>query len=150
MAREAVNLTPTVHGIIPPYSYFKNQLNNVTYKLWADEWTQQPTCRLSKNFLPFPCKRKSIEILRLSRSQMKRMLELITGQNYLNYVQSKIYPGIVSKLCRFCEDEQETFAHLSKTEGSTLVPAKRELTPSSVNASTLLSAPIRPAHSVRD
>ena len=43
---------------------------------------------------------------------MRRLLELITGQNNLNYVQSKIYPGRISELCRFCEEEYETFAHL--------------------------------------
>ena len=43
---------------------------------------------------------------------MRRLLELITGQNNLNYVQSKIYPGVISELCRFCEEEDETFAHL--------------------------------------
>ena len=43
---------------------------------------------------------------------MRRLLELITGQNNLNYVQSKIYPGAISELCRFCEEEDETFAHL--------------------------------------
>ena len=43
---------------------------------------------------------------------MRRLLELITGQNNLNYVQSKINTGIISKLCRFCEEEDETFAHL--------------------------------------
>ena len=43
---------------------------------------------------------------------MRRLLELITGQNNLNYVQSKIHPGDISELCRFCEEEDETFAHL--------------------------------------
>ena len=43
---------------------------------------------------------------------MRRLLELIPGQNNLNYVQRKIYPGAISELCRFCEEEDETFAHL--------------------------------------
>ena len=43
---------------------------------------------------------------------MRRLLELITGQNNLNYVQSKIYPGEISELCRFCEEEDETFEHI--------------------------------------
>ena len=75
-------------------------------------YTIQTTCRLSKNFLPCPCKNKSKEILKLSRSQMRRLIELITGQNNLNYVQSKVFPGQVRELCRFCEEENETFAHL--------------------------------------
>ena len=39
-------------------------------------------------------------------------VEIITGQNNLNYVQSKIYPGQISELCRFCKEDYETFAHL--------------------------------------
>ena len=95
-----------------PYSHFKKELWEVTCKLWSAEWIANPTCRLSKNFLPYPDKNKSKELLNLSRSQMRRLLELITGQNNLNYVQSKIYPGEVSELCRFCEEEEETFEHL--------------------------------------
>ena len=43
---------------------------------------------------------------------MRRLIELITGQNNLNYVQSKIFPNEISELCRFCEEEEETFEHL--------------------------------------
>ena len=33
LAREAIELTPMVHGILLPYSHFKTQVANVTYKL---------------------------------------------------------------------------------------------------------------------
>ena len=33
----------------------------------------------------------------------------ISTRLLLNYVQSKIYPGIVSELCRLCEEVEETF-----------------------------------------
>ena len=62
--------------------------------------------------LPYPDRNKSKQILGLSRGQMRRLLELITGQSNLNYVQNKIYPEEISPLCRFCEEEDETFAHL--------------------------------------
>ena len=112
-ARDSSTLTHNVHGISPPYSHFKSALWEVMYNIWGREWTDNPTCRLSKNFLPKPCKRKSKEILKLSRSQMRCLIEIITGQNNLNYryVQSKIDPTI-SELCRFCEEEEETFEHL--------------------------------------
>ena len=111
LATESNMLTHNVHGISPPYSHFKHNLWEVMYNIWGREWNNNPTCRLSKKILPTPCKRKSKEILMLSRSQMRRLLELITGQNNLNYVQSKIDPTI-SELCRFCEEEEETFEHL--------------------------------------
>ena len=80
LARDSINLEYNVHGILPPYSHFKSEVWEVTYRLWKYEWTSNNTCRLSKNFLPYPDKNKSKEILKLSRSQMRRLLELITGQ----------------------------------------------------------------------
>ena len=98
--------------LFPPVSERKTKLKDAMYLKWEDEWIHHKTCRLSKNFLPKPCPNKSKEILHLSRSQMRRLAEIITGQNNLNYVQSKIYPLDVSELCRFCEEENETFEHL--------------------------------------
>ena len=43
---------------------------------------------------------------------MRHIIELITGQNNLNYVQSKVNQGLTTELCRFYEEEEETFAHL--------------------------------------
>ena len=90
LARDSIKLTNNVHEILLPYSHFKQELWDVTYRIWKDEWVSNTTCRLSKHFLPYPNKNKSKEILKLSKSQMRRLLELITDQNNLNYVQSKI------------------------------------------------------------
>ena len=51
-----------------------------------------------------------ILILKLTRKQTSLYVELITGQNNLNYVQSKIKE--ISPECRFCEEEDETFPHI--------------------------------------
>ena len=84
----------------------------VIFKKWEDEWITQPTCILSKNFLPRPDKNKTKEILKLSRGQMRMLIGVITGQNNLNYVQSKIDPLHIEPECRFCLEEDETFEHL--------------------------------------
>ena len=95
MARDAINLTQISNKTILPYSLFKAQLSEVTYKLWIGEWINQSTCRLSKKFLPYPCKGKSKDILKLSRSQIKRPKKTNKGskQPKLYYVQNKINPG---------------------------------------------------------
>ena len=58
------------------------------------------------------CQNLVKETLHISGAQMRRLIELITGQNNLNYIQSKIFPGVIRELCRFCEEEDETFKHL--------------------------------------
>ena len=85
------------------------------YIKWTKEWTEHPLCQQSKNFLPKPDRNKKNEVLKLGRCRL-RLIEIITGHNNLNYLQSKIYPNNVSELCRFCEKEDETFEHLQTGE----------------------------------
>ena len=61
LARDAYKLDVTSHDLLPPYSHFKQELADVTYKFWTDEWVSHNTCRLSKKFLPFPSKNNSKE-----------------------------------------------------------------------------------------
>ena len=69
-------------------------------------------CRLSKKNLPYANNNKSKEFFESSRSQVRCFIELISEQKNLNYIQSKIYPGIVGELCRFCEEEDEAFQRI--------------------------------------
>ena len=48
---------------------------------------------------------------RLSRSNLSVLIQIVTGQNSLNYLTSKIVPEHTDQ-CRFCEEEEETFMHL--------------------------------------
>ena len=66
--------------------------------------------RLTKMFYPAPSKQKTKDVMKLLRKQTSMYVELITGQNNLNYVQSKIKE--ISPECRFCEEEDETFPHI--------------------------------------
>ena len=61
-------------------------------------------------FYPAPSKQKTKEVMNLTRKQTSLYVELITGQNNLNYIQSKIKE--ISPECRFCEEEDETFPHI--------------------------------------
>ena len=48
---------------------------------------------------------------KLSRSNLSILIQIVTGQNSLNYLTSKIVPTHTDQ-CRFCEEEEETFIHL--------------------------------------
>ena len=112
LARACTNFPISSSDILPSPSTFKWLLWDHMYEIWHNEWQNHPHCRMSKNFLPKPSPAKSKILHHLSRGQMRRISELIAGQSNLNYVQSKIDPANISLLCHFCEEEDETFAHL--------------------------------------
>ena len=47
----------------------------------------------------------------MSRSNLSLLIQVVTGQNNLNYLTHKINPNYTD-LCRFCEEEEETFIHI--------------------------------------
>ena len=58
-----------------------------------------------------PNRRVGKVVSRLSRKDMTLYIHAITGHNNLNYMNSIIIPGY-TPLCRFCEEEDESFQHL--------------------------------------
>ena len=110
LARNAVFNNVVLFSTYPPHSYFKRQLWAGIYEKWAEIWLEQNTCRMTKIFYPCPHKGKSRELLHLSRKQSRRLIEIVTGQNNLNYIQNKVTGQ--DHLCRFCEESEETFDHL--------------------------------------
>ena len=76
-ARRAESLEDIHTAILVPFAYFKNCVKNATYDLWKQEWENNPTCRMSKNFLTEPHIGKSKEIMQLARGQMRRLIEII-------------------------------------------------------------------------
>ena len=110
LARQAVQLDDIYTGLNPPASTLKRNLWNAIYNLWDKEWKADSTCRMTKLFFPYIHKGKSKLIIRLSRQKSRRLIEIVTGQNNLHYIQNKIKKE--EHLCRFCEEEDETFDHL--------------------------------------
>ena len=83
------------------------------YEIWHREWQDHPHCRMSKTFVPKPSPSKSRLLLHLSRGQMHRLIELITAIIILiTYKVKLILSTSPLYVCRFCEEEDETFAHL--------------------------------------
>ena len=73
-------------------------------------WKFDPGYRMTKIFYPSPCIQKSKTVLKLNRTDLKTFVEITTGQNNLNYLHNKIHN--TELMCRFCEEEEETFDHL--------------------------------------
>ena len=84
-------------------------LKEKIYTKWKEKWLLDPAYRMTKIFYPEPHSTKAKTLLKLNRTELKTLVEVITGQNNLNYINNKIYG--TDLLCRFCEEEEETFDH---------------------------------------
>ena len=87
-----------------------NRLKGRIYDKWMLRWTTSKEYSHSKKFLDKPNAIRAKKILQLPRLKMKRLVEIVTGHNNLSYFQFKVDPD-VNPLCRFCEEENETFHH---------------------------------------
>ena len=88
-----------------------NKLSELTHSKWMLRWTTSNEYKHSKHVLTGPNPILAKKILQLPRLKMKRLVEIITGHNNLSYFQYKIDPD-VNPMCRFCDEENETFHHL--------------------------------------
>ena len=111
LARNAVYNNIVDFSVDPPHSYFKKSLWEAIYKLWTNRWQDNNSCRMTKIFYPNTHKGKSRYLLGLSRGKSRKFIEMITGQNDLYYIQNKV--DYAELLCRFCEEDQETFDHVA-------------------------------------
>ena len=112
LARNSMYISNVFFDIQPPMSLFRKEICNCIQKEWTEEWLKNLTCRMTKIFYPNPDRTKAKQLLNLSRKKSRRLIEAITGQNNLHYVQNKIKK--TEHLCRLCEDEEETFDHFVK------------------------------------
>ena len=68
---------------------------------------------MTKIFYPNQDRSKARQLLNLSRKKSRRLIEAITGQNNLHYVQNKIKKmDHLDHLRRLREEEEETFDHI--------------------------------------
>ena len=109
LARNAAYHNIVNFSIDPPFSVIKSNLNQAITKEWETEWGRENSCRMAKIFYPGVHKGKAKKLCDLTRDKSRRLIEIVTGQNNLNYIRNKITGE--ENLCRLCEEEEETFGH---------------------------------------
>ena len=85
LAREAVKCSAIRLKTPPSWSTYKQEIKEIFYTEWEHRWTADNAYRTTKNFFPRPHSIKSKTILHLKRNEIKTLVEVITGQNNLNY-----------------------------------------------------------------
>ena len=124
-AKEGADTPDTTYVTHIPWSTKKAKIRDHCDAMWGKKWDSIEGHIQSKHFLHHPDSNKAKGILRLSRGYLTTMVRTITGHNFLGKHQNKINPEI-SKACRFCEQEEETFHHLL-TECEPLTPIRTEI-----------------------
>ena len=94
-----------------PQAELKMSLEVAIREAWTDRWKRDPGYWMTKQFLTKPDKAAGKRACNLSKSSLSRLIQLITGHNFLSYFQFKLDPTI-NPLCRMCEEANETFYHL--------------------------------------
>ena len=94
----------------PSRAAYKQALKTQIYEEWEQRWINDNAYRMTKIFYPKPHSNEAKCILKLKRTEIKTHIEIITGQNNLDYMNNKVYGS--DDLCRFCEEEGEIFDHL--------------------------------------
>ena len=100
-------------AIVPiALSAFKNHIKTAIYSEWITQWKSDPnTYKHTKLFFPIMDPNYSKKILKLNRTDLKLLIEVLTGHNNLKYFSTKIKP-LKNTLCRFCNTFPETATHL--------------------------------------
>ena len=79
-------------------------------KIWNKEWSELATCRQTKRFWPSIQYETSKKLIRLNKTKLNKVVQLITGHGFNNYHLA--LQGICDSLCRYCGDEVEETWHL--------------------------------------
>ena len=98
LAREAVKNAMSIINTPPSWATYKQAIKAKIYDEWEHRWTNDNAYRMTKIFFPSPHSNKDKIILKLCRPDLRTLVEIITGQNNLNYMNNKVYG--TEELCR--------------------------------------------------
>ena len=98
--------------VIPTsWAHIKNMLHKTALKEWYHRWKNSTTCRQTKLFLPCYYPQFSQFLWKLDRHTLSKMIQLVTGHNYLSYHLKNI-SKVNTSVCRKCHKATEMAWHL--------------------------------------
>ena len=113
LAKEGTRLTNVARVALPKQAT-KLAIRKAIDDIWDFQWTRYHDGRQSKQFYQLPNRSKAKYSYNLSRQELGRLIRLVTGHNNLFYHRSNVDKTRgTSPLCRFCNEERETFYHFA-------------------------------------
>ena len=109
-AKEGADTHDITHIVNTPWAVKQSKIQAFLVSAWTARLQRIDGHRHSKLFLHHSDSGKARGFLRLSRGYLTIMVRALTGHNFLGKHQNHINPD-TSKVCRFREQEEETFHH---------------------------------------
>ena len=108
-AKLATNKDPHTPPPIPK-AITKGLINGFYEGLWGRRWRETPSCRQTKLWVLTPGAVGRL-VTKLDQGKLGKIIQALTGHNYLNYHRSVLQESLTDK-CRFCGEAREEFVHL--------------------------------------
>ena len=107
-------LLPNITQVALPKQATKAAIKLAIDEIWDFQWSQYHDGRQSKQFFPLPNRNKAKYCYHLNRQELGRLIRIVTGHNNPFYHRSNVDKTRgTSPLCRFCQEERETFYHFA-------------------------------------
>ena len=100
-----------LHKVPIAWSRIKLELRNRMLQTWYKRWWTEKTCRQTRLLLPCYFPQFTKDLWKLNRHNISRMVQFITGHNYLRYHLYNVSKSD-TKVCRNCGTATETAWHL--------------------------------------
>ena len=97
--------------VICKFKCVKDAASRYFISQWNKQWSGLDTCRQSKRFWPAVNVETSKFLLKLSKKQLNKITQLVTGHGFNNYHLNLKDPSRDPN-CRFCGEEVEDSWHL--------------------------------------
>ena len=111
LAKAGSKVADNVFKIGTPMATVKMKIRENVYALWQTEWSQSKIANHASSFYGGPSSSKARFVYKLARLELGRFVRIISGDNNLNFFQTKI--GLHNNAdCRFCGEGNETITHL--------------------------------------
>ena len=114
LAKSGTENTLVEEAIPPPISYANFRIKEHIKELWLERWTSKSNkefCKQTKIWFPKVNEKLSKHLINLNKLSLGRVVQGITGHNFLMRHETLINPGKASA-CRLCQKAEETFWHL--------------------------------------
>lgn len=112
MANTAANCTDELEPVPIANKLFKQHIKTAIYAKWIQQWRQDESkFKHTKTFFPIMDPAYTKRLLKLNRTDLKYIIEIITGHNNLKVFSTKI-KQLANTTCRFCGLNDEDAHHL--------------------------------------